>query len=321
MPAVGIGIILPVREIAMLGASDAAPLIKMAQQVEELGYDHVWVSDSYVARHRLEPLALLAAIALVTDRITIGTAALTAVLREPLTLAHTMATLDHLAPGRVKFAIGTGAPLPVQEEYDRITMPFRERRERVDEAVRLWKKAWRGEDGDLAGQYTDLNGMRLQIQPTQPGGPTLWLASNGKPLAAQRVADFYDGWMPIIGDPDDYRNRLQHIRELAAANGRNPEEIETALCATVNINRDADAAMADLNDFTTTYNKLPISELEPFQLYFGGPEADLADWLSEYARAGARNFVLRIGSFTNYDEQVRALAENVIPVLHGLDLD
>ncbi|MCE6997816.1 LLM class flavin-dependent oxidoreductase [Saccharothrix sp. S26] len=55
----------------------------MAKKVEELGFDSVWVGDSFVTRPRPEPLALLGAIAMVTGHVTIGTAALTAVLREP----------------------------------------------------------------------------------------------------------------------------------------------------------------------------------------------------------------------------------------------
>lgn len=117
MPAVKVGIALPVREAAILGYRDAAPLMTMARQVDEFGYDSVWVGDSFVARHRLEPLTLLAAIAMVTDRVTIGTAALTAVLREPLALAHMIVTLDQLSGGlraRPGPPPGCGAQCPGQ---------------------------------------------------------------------------------------------------------------------------------------------------------------------------------------------------------------
>ena len=319
MSAVNVGIALPVREIAILGSNDAAPLLKMARQVEELGYDAVWVGDSFVARHRLEPLTMLAAIAMVTDRVTIGTAALTAVLREPLTLAHTIVTLDQLSPGRLKLGIGTGAPLPVQAEYDAVTMSYRERAARVDEAVTMWKRAWRNEEGSLAGQYADLNGLRLQMPPTQLGGPPLWLASNGKPGAVRRVAHLYDGWLPILITPDGYRDSLAAIRAELAAVGRDPRDVETGLYVTVNINDDADEATAGLDDYTHRYNDLPLPAMAAYQLYYGGSEKELASWLAGYVEAGARNIVLRIGSFDNYDRNVRAIADGVVPVLHALD--
>jgi alkanesulfonate monooxygenase SsuD/methylene tetrahydromethanopterin reductase-like flavin-dependent oxidoreductase (luciferase family) len=321
MSAVGVGIALPVRELAILGNNDAAPLLKAARQVEDLGYDSVWTGDSFVARQRLEPLTLLAAIAMVTDRIVIGTAALTAVLREPLTLAHTIVTLDQISQGRLRLAIGTGAPLPVQAEYDRVTMSYRERAGRVDEAVKFFKRAWRNEEGDLVGEYADLSDLRLQSPPTQFGGPELWLASNGKPGAVARTGTLYDGWMPILINPDEYARSLAAIRETASAAGRDPDAISTSLYVTVNINQDAAAAKAGLNDYTHTYNELPLSAMEPYQLYYGGSAADFAAWLGEYVEAGARHFILRIGSFDNYEEHVRAIADGVVPVLHAMDVD
>jgi len=321
MPEVKIGIALPVRELAILGNNDAAPLMKMTQQVEELGFDSVWVGDSFVARHRLEPLTLLAAMAMVTDRVTIGAAALTAVLREPLTLAHTIVTLDQLSGGRLVLAIGTGNPLPVQAEYDAVTMSYRERAGRVDEAVKAFKQVWHQRDGDLTGRYYDLSGLRLQSPPSQPGGPDLWLASNGKPGAVIRTSTLYDGWMPIKITPAEYRESLRAIREATRAAGRDPDAISTALYVTVNMNQDAAEAEAGLNDYTHTYNELPLTAMTPYQLYYGGAPEDFAAWLGEYAAAGARHFVLRIGSFVEYETQLHTIAEGVMPRVHEMTVD
>lgn len=321
MSAVGIGIALPVREVAIMGSNDAAPLVKMARQVEELGYDSVWVGDSFVARRRLEPLTLLAAIAMVTEQITIGTAALTAVLREPLTLAHAIATLDQVSLGRLKLAIGTGQPLPVNDEEAAVTMSYSERAGRVDEAVKFWKRAWRNEDGELVGKYFDLSELRLQMPPTQHGGPELWLASNGNPVAVRRTANHYDGWMPIQITPDEYRRSLAAIREATSAAGRDPDAIAPTLYTTVNINQDADEARAGLEDYTHRYNELPLAAMSRFQLYYGGSEKDFAGWLGEYVEAGARHIVLRLGSFDHYDRQVRAIADGVVPAVHAMKVD
>jgi alkanesulfonate monooxygenase SsuD/methylene tetrahydromethanopterin reductase-like flavin-dependent oxidoreductase (luciferase family) len=319
--SVRIGIALPVRELAILGANDAAPLLKLAQQVEELGFDSVWVGDSFVARHRLEPLTVLAAMAMVTDRVTIGTAALTAVLREPLALAHIIVTLDQISGGRLKLGIGTGAPLPVQSEYDAVTMSYQERVERVDEAVKAWKTVWREEDGNLAGKYANLGGLRLQSPPVQPGGPDLWLASNGKPKAVARTGALYDGWLPVRIDPDEYRRSLHDIRESANTAGRDPDRIVPALYVNVNINQDAAAAEIGLNDYTQRYNELPLSAMLPYQIYWGGAEKDMVTFLSSYIEAGARHIVVRISSFTDYERHLHAIAERVVPAIHSIAVD
>lgn len=319
--SVGIGIALPVRELAILGANNAGPLIKLARRVEELGFDSVWVGDSFVARHRLEPLTLLAAISMVTDRVTIGTAALTAVLREPLALAHIIVTLDQLSGGRLKLGIGTGAPLPVQDEYDAVTMPYRERVERVDDAVSAWKTAWHNEDGDLRGRYADLSGLRLQSPPVQHGGPDLWLASNGKPKAVTRTGTYYDGWLPVRIDPEQYRHSLHGIRETAKRVGRDPDRISPALYVNVNINSDVAAAEVGLNDYTRRYNELPLSAMLPYQIYWGGAENDMVEFLREYIDAGARHVVVRISSFDDYERHLDAIAEHVVPAIHAIRLE
>ena len=56
----------------MSGRFETAPLLRMAEQIEALGYDSVWVGDSLLARPRFEPLTLLAAVAARTTRVALG---------------------------------------------------------------------------------------------------------------------------------------------------------------------------------------------------------------------------------------------------------
>src|SRR5437899_216038 len=107
-----IGLLLPSREALLWGDSDLSFVVGAARRAEEAGYDSVWVGDSLLARPRGEPLALLAAVAGATSRVTLGTAVLLPLLRNPLSLAHAIATLDRLAKGRVVVGIGPGAELP-----------------------------------------------------------------------------------------------------------------------------------------------------------------------------------------------------------------
>ncbi|WP_370943957.1 LLM class flavin-dependent oxidoreductase [Amycolatopsis sp. cg5] len=312
-----IGIALPVREIAIKGATDAAPLLKMARQVEDFGFDSLWTGDSFVARHRLEPLTLLAALASVTEHVTVGTAALTAVLRDPILLAHTIVTLDQCSGGRLKLAIGTGNPLPVKAEYDAVTMRYDERAARVDEMIKFFKRAWRGEDGDYTGEYHDYQALRDQSPPLQKGGPPIWLGSNGKPKAVARAGKLYDGWMPVLSTPAKYAESLKAIRDTACITNRDPDEISTSVYVTVNLSNSKQDAMAGLEDFTRRYNNLPLAPMSAYQLYFGGSASAFTRWISDYADAGARHIVIRVGSFDHYDRQVRTLADEVVPAVKG----
>src|SRR5258708_17832688 len=106
------GLLLPSREALLWADSDLAFLIEAARHAEKAGYDSVWAGDSLLARPRGEPLTLLAGVAGATTRVTLGTAVLLPLLRNPLTLAHSLATLDRIAKGRVIVGIGPGAELP-----------------------------------------------------------------------------------------------------------------------------------------------------------------------------------------------------------------
>jgi alkanesulfonate monooxygenase SsuD/methylene tetrahydromethanopterin reductase-like flavin-dependent oxidoreductase (luciferase family) len=46
------------------------------------------------------------------------------------------------------------------------------------------------------------------------------------PKALERVARTYDGWMPLIQDPDEVKRDVATIRKLAVQHGRNPDSIQ-----------------------------------------------------------------------------------------------
>ena len=105
-----LGVLLPTRGLLL---ADPAPgsarlVLDMAQRAEEAGLDSVWVGDSLTAKPRLEPLAVLSAVAARTSRVRLGTAVLLAALRHPVLLAQTFATVDLISEGRLVIAAGVG---------------------------------------------------------------------------------------------------------------------------------------------------------------------------------------------------------------------
>jgi alkanesulfonate monooxygenase SsuD/methylene tetrahydromethanopterin reductase-like flavin-dependent oxidoreductase (luciferase family) len=313
-----IGIVLPVRELQISDPNTAAgTLLEGARQVEDLGFDSVWVADSFVVRPQLEPLTLLAAISAVTRNVTIGTAALPASTREPRSLGHMMATIDQLSGGRLVMGLAMGEPLPNQV----VTESYTERVNRIDEAVRAFKAVWQGRDDELKGTYYDLSELRQQGRPLTSGGPGIWLAGNGKPKAVARAGALYDGWLPVRIEPAQYRESLLQIQQAVRAADRDPGDFTPSLYVSVNVDRDAEAAEAALNEYTDRYYKLPLSTMQRFQNYFGGTEKELIAYLREYIDAGCRHITMRINSLTDYDRILHAIGENVVPAIHEITTD
>jgi alkanesulfonate monooxygenase SsuD/methylene tetrahydromethanopterin reductase-like flavin-dependent oxidoreductase (luciferase family) len=80
--------------------TDPRELLDFAVRAEELGYSSLWVND-FLLTPRIEALTMLAAVAPLTSRVTLGTAALLPVLRRPVQAAQTLASIDLLSGGRL----------------------------------------------------------------------------------------------------------------------------------------------------------------------------------------------------------------------------
>lgn len=81
-------------------------IVQLSKQAEELGFTHVWVGDSHLIWR--EAFVNMAAVALNTSRVVIGTGVTNPVTRHPSVLASAYATLDEMAPGRFAVGIGLG---------------------------------------------------------------------------------------------------------------------------------------------------------------------------------------------------------------------
>jgi alkanesulfonate monooxygenase SsuD/methylene tetrahydromethanopterin reductase-like flavin-dependent oxidoreductase (luciferase family) len=308
--SVRIGVQLPTREMAITGDSSVPPLLEFAREAERLGFDSVWTGDSLTARPRLDPIVVLSAVSAVTERITIGTAALTAALRHPLIGANMLASLDHASGGRLRVGLGSGFPIPESvEEFAAVGLPFEARAARLDEIVRLWRETWREGTHRAAafdGRFWQIKGIDRLLPPATPGGPRLWLASSDTPRVLKRVAALYDGWLPFVPSAEQYERAWRRIGELAGERGRPLESITPGLYATIHVNPDPARAEAELERYVQGYYARSLEFMTSIQAYHGGSAADCARWLAGYVEAGARHIVLRIGAMRPVTQLERA---------------
>ncbi|MGW4568175.1 LLM class flavin-dependent oxidoreductase [Streptomyces sp. NPDC004561] len=314
-----IGILLPTREQAINGSYAAAPLLDFARSAEALGFDSLWAGDSLTARPRLDPLVVLSAAAAATQRITVGTAALTPALRHPLIGANMIASLSHVAAGRLVLGLGSGFPMAeTEEEFASVGASFQGRVGRLDEITALWRTAWRsgekGEPAEFEGRFWQAENLDRLPSPAVPGGPPLWLAGSDTPKVLARAATRYDGWLPFLPDVDAYARARARLAELAGEAGR---EVTPALYATVTVNADESAARAELEHYISHYYGRSLEQMRTIQAYAWGSAEKCAEWLGGYVRAGARHLVVRIGSL-DPEAQLKEIAEVLLPAVRAL---
>lgn len=287
-----IGYLLPTREQAMAGQHETGPLLALAERAAALGFASIWIGDSLTARPRHEPLAMLAAVAARVPRVELGTAVLLPALRNPVLLAHQVATIDRISEGRLILGVGIAADVPsIRAEFAATGVPFEKRVGRMLEGLRLCRALWAGQPVDWSGRWT-LSGATVAPTPHRPGGPPLWLAGS-LPASLVRTGRHFDGWIPNGGDAAQWRRQWAEIRNVAREAGRDADALTGSKYLTATIDDDVAAANARLDTYLETYYGVPAAVSRRRQACYAGTAAGLAAELRAYADAGVEHLVLR----------------------------
>ena len=293
------GLLLPSREVLLWANSDLTFVIEAARRAEQSGYDSVWVGDSLLARPRGEPLTLLAGVAGATTRVTLGTAVLLPLLRRPLPLAHSLATLDRIAEGRLVIGIGPGAELPgTHAELAALGVPSDHRVRDMLSGVERTRRLLRNEE----------TGMELQPRPFRPSGPPFWLGGSG-PRMLRLAGGTFDGWLPFSPTPADYASGLRAVREAAELAGRDPDSISTGAYLTVAVADTPLDAAAELDAYIRAYYGVPAEVMARAQACHAGTLESAFEWFAAYRAAGADHLVVRLArpGLSDYHETVEQL--------------
>jgi probable F420-dependent oxidoreductase len=219
-------------------AATRETLLGVARRAEALGYDSLWVSDHVVLpwtiRSRypygatgdfplpptadfLEPLTALALVAGVTERVRLGTSVLVLPHRHPVLAAKMLATLDHLAPGRVVLGAGVGW---MREEIELFGVDHARRGAWSDEALRLMRACWSEERVTFAGEFFRVEPVGCRPRPAR-GTIPIWIGGH-TPRALRRAAELGDGWHAAFPTAAALAEGLAHLREACRRAGRDP---------------------------------------------------------------------------------------------------
>ena len=229
-----IGVGLPFR----MPTGSWAYISGLARRAEEGPFTSFAALDR-LAYDNFEPLAQLAAVAAITERLRLVTGVLLAPLRNAGVLAKQAATIDAISNGRLTLGLGVGG-----REDDAIVAPagFHDRGRRFEEQLVHMRRVWAGEV--LAGAQRPVGPA-----PVQPGGPEI-LIGGTHPRAIARVGRFADGY--VMGgralEAEWARGIMAQVEDSWAAGGRagRPRVVVSLPCA-LGPGADAavDAALAD----------------------------------------------------------------------------
>jgi phthiodiolone/phenolphthiodiolone dimycocerosates ketoreductase len=224
--------------------------VQFAQRAEADGFDAIWwpchlmgwIPDSVwveeltgLAKFQanphmyFDPLIMMGAAGAATERIKVGVSVTDTIRRHPAMLAQAALTVDHLAGGRSIFGLGSGERMNVAPYGIEWSKPVGH----LEEALRVIRLLWEAEGPvDFAGQFFNLDGAVLGLDPYEGKPPPIWLAAHG-PRMLEICGRLADGWVPTNIEPEDYAQKLGVIHESAERAGRDPAAFTPSMLAYV----------------------------------------------------------------------------------------
>ena len=215
------------------GGSDFVP---MAQLAERLGYDSIWGNDHYAPQDYVrsasaslpnfwDVLVVLAAAAAGTRRIRLGTAVLVLPMREVVTTAKQVATLDQLSGGRLLLGVGVGA---YREEFAaaRPELLGTNRGAMLEEGLELLHGLFTRNGVTHRGRHYHVEALDLLPKPRQEPFPILVGGHQAKGI--ERAIRLGQGWLPGWRPFPELREWIGRLRDAAAEAGRDPASLIVA---------------------------------------------------------------------------------------------
>jgi probable F420-dependent oxidoreductase len=193
-----------------------------ARAAEEAGVDDLWVADHLALApedsegsdgHYLEPLATLAFLAGITERVALAVGVLIVPYRPALLSAKWIASIQELSGGRLILGVGVGW---MEKEFRALGVDPRRRGATTDGTLAFLHACF-------ADDEVEANGQRFLFRP-RPARPPI-IVGGAPPHAIRRAVRFGDGWMPTGAHAQVLESGIASLREGMAAAGKPAPEV------------------------------------------------------------------------------------------------
>jgi alkanesulfonate monooxygenase SsuD/methylene tetrahydromethanopterin reductase-like flavin-dependent oxidoreductase (luciferase family) len=204
--------------------ADPRTVAALAGDAEACGWDGLFVWDhvTFIKDWNLEigdPWIILAAVALATERLRLGTMVTPVPRRRPSKLARETVTLDRLSGGRMVLGVGLGAP--PEDEYgtfgeatDAGTLAAR-----LDEGLEVLTGLWSGRRFSFHGRHYQVTDVCFRPTPVQQPRIPVWVAGMWPGRGPFHRAARWDGVVPIKATQEPESLTPAEVAEVVAAVG------------------------------------------------------------------------------------------------------
>ncbi len=235
-------------------------------RAEEYGFDSIWPAEHHFREygHCATPALMLAALAVRTKRIRLGTGVVVLPLNHPVRVAEDYAVLDILSNGRIDLGIGRGYQ---PHEYKGYGVDQSRSRDIFRESVEIIQKAWTEESFSYQGEFYQFEDLTVHPKPLQQPHPPVWMASvSAETFEVCGRYGFNLLCAPIFGfNVQTGASQIEQYREALRAHGRDPARYGIGAVSMTYVADTTQQAMDDMKDGVMWY-------MRTFQKYIAPPK-------------------------------------------------
>jgi F420-dependent oxidoreductase-like protein len=290
-------------------------LRRVAKAAEDLGFDAFFRSDHYLRMGDgsgepgpTDAWATLAALAVETSTIRLGTLVTAATFRLPGPLAITVAQVDEMSGGRVEFGLGAGWYDGEHRAYGIPFPPLKERFDRFEEQLEIITGLWStpvGQTFSYDGAYYSLTDSPALPKPAQRPKVPVIIGGGGARRTPALAARFADEFNAAFRSVEDAAALFEGVRGACAEAGRDPASMTLSAAHVTVCGKDE----ADLARRAAAIGR-DLKELRSTGLV--GTPSEIVDKIGAYAKAGATTVYLQILDLADLDH-LDLLASQVLP--------
>ncbi|MGH7864749.1 MAG: LLM class F420-dependent oxidoreductase [Candidatus Binataceae bacterium] len=302
---------------------------ELVRTADRCGYTDAWSYESFSS----DAFAPLAAAAMLTSRMRLGTAIVPVFTRPPGLIAMAAQTVQQISGGRLVLGLGISTPNIVQEWMG---VPFQKPVTLLRETVEVLRAVFRGEKVNYQGRMLRVNGFRMDLPIDGP--PPIYIAAQGVKML--RIAgEIGDGLITNFIAPERLPAMLDQTRDAMRAAGKDASNLDVVARILVAVDEDEATARTLFRRALTAYLTVPqynqffreIGYAEPAaaaydawhkgdrksalaalpeemieDIFVFGSAAQCRKRLDDFARAGITTSALQFNSFAPTPEERRA---------------
>ena len=230
--------------VAFSGGLAPADIVECVKVADELGYESAWVAEG----HGGDQFAILAACAVGTRRIKLGTSISSVFVRSATTIGMAAATVDQLSGGRFILGLGSSHKVQVEPEHG---VPFVQPTQRLRETVDIVRGLVRDGTVGYAGRTVTIERFDLWFKPLRPEIP-VYVSALFPPML-QIGGEIADGVLLTWPTTASGRRAAENVAIGARRAGRSPADVDVASLIPCFVARDQRQAFDGMRGATAFY--------------------------------------------------------------------